>query len=190
MAEHNLGPIRINPTGAYDDTKEYKFLDSVILDGTTYVCINLEYTTKFFRGQDPRPDKNESAELYWAVEALRGEQGPKADKYDEFIRVEPTEKDMIWDYGLSDKIIIPTEADLTNKVLQISNVYDGCCGMIITRNRNVILPENSDYALDFDYMNIGVKQYYMYTFVYCDKIMSTPRFIWNRTVIQGVEDLE
>ena len=179
MAEHNLGPIRINHTGAYSDTKKYKYLDAVEYNGSSYVAIN----------HAPDFENNaEEASLYWAVEALRGKEGPRADKYDSFITLSATDTDIVWDYNKSDKIIIPTDMDFTNKRLSIDNVYDGCCGMIITRNKNVVLPENSDYALDFDYMNVGVKQYYMYTFVYC-KIMSTYRFVWNRTVIQGVEDL-
>ena len=190
MAEHNLGPIRINHTGPYSDTKEYKFMDAVEYNCSSDVAINLEYITKSFSGHIPDFETNEEdAKMYWAIEALRGEKGPMADKYDSFITLESTDTDIVWDYNKSDKIIIPTDMDFTNKRLTIDNVYDGCCGMIITRNRNVILPENSDYALDFDYMNVGVKQYYMYTFVYC-KIMSTYRFVWNRTVIQGVEDLE
>ena len=189
MAEHNLGPIRINHTGAYSDTKEYKYLDAIEYNGSSYVAINLEYITKTFSGIAPDFENNaEEAAKYWAIEALRGKEGPKADKYDEFITLSATDTDIIWDYNKSDKVIIPTDMDFTNKRLIINNVYDGCCGMIITRNKNVVLPENSDYALDFDYMNVGVKQYYMYTFVYC-KIMSTYRFIWNRTVIQGVEYL-
>lgn len=189
MAEHNLGPIRINHTGPYSNTKEYKYLDAVEYNGSSYVAINLDYITKTFSGHAPDFENNaEEASLYWAVEALRGKEGPRADKYDSFITLSATDTDIVWDYDESDKVIIPTDMDFTNKRLSIDNVYDGCCGMIITRNKNVVLPENSDYALDFDYMNVGVKQYYMYTFVYC-KIMSTYRFVWNRTVIQGVEDL-
>ena len=184
---HNLGPIRLNPTGEFNQFKEYKFLDSVEYNGSTYVFINQEYITKTKSGVLPVDDPIEKSDLYWDVLALRGPQGPKADKYDQFITL--TEDDHnVWDYSRSDKIIIPADTIFSKEALSIENVEDGCCGMIITRNRNIILPENSDYALDFDYVNVGVKQYYMYTFVYC-RIMSSYRFIWNRTVIQGVEDL-
>ena len=39
---HNLGPIRLNHTGEFNQFKEYKFLDSVNYNGSTYVFINQE----------------------------------------------------------------------------------------------------------------------------------------------------
>lgn len=196
MAVNNLGPIRINYTGPFSQDRDYKFLDAVKYNGSTYVAINKDYITETFRGISPDPEIDDAAELYWYLEAEKGEQGPMADKYDSFITLEDTGTEIVWDYAVSDKVIVPTDMDFSDKILDIQNVYDGCCGMILTRNKNIRLPENSDYALDFDYINVGVKQYYMYTFVYCAMPVLIPeehtsyRFVWNRTVIQGVEDLE
>lgn len=195
---HNLGPFRLNPKGAYSSTEQYKLLDSVTFNGSTWVCANLDYIGGVtFSGIEPGSEDPEDANVHWIIEAERGEQGPKADKYDNFLRISDEQIEesdnkinISWNYEDSDKIIIESDPNYVGKDIElfINNPYDGCCGMIITRLHDLILPENSDYALDFDYINIGVKQYYVYTFVYC-KVMNTYRFVWNRTVVQGIEEL-
>ena len=96
--------------------------------------------------------------------------------YDGFLSV----TNGVWDYSKSDKIIIPDNGEST---ITINNVYNGCCGMICT-TKNLALPSNSDKSIDFNYINAGTNQYYMYTFVYgTNVITNTNKYIWNRTVI-------
>ena len=62
-------------------------------------------------------------------------------------------------------------------------MYDGCCGVIITK-KNLELPSNSDYSIDYNFITVGTNQYYMYTFIYGKNIITnTNKYIWNRTVI-------
>lgn len=183
MAKENLGPIRLNPRNEFDFAAEYRYLDLVYFEGSSYVCIN-EDTIDGVACIGIPPVGAEMSKSYWQLHGGKGEPGPKADKYDSFIILDK-DREPVWDYELSDKIIIPQDMEFEQLPLEIRNTYDGCCGMIITRNTDIILPENSDYALDFDYINIAAKQYYMYTFVCRQPEGSYPAFIWNRTVIQG-----
>lgn len=175
----DLGPIRPNPTGPFDPNREYKFFDLVEFNGSTYLCINDDIIDGV-SNIGVLPEGEQKSEIYYALVAKRGEQGPKADKYDSFI----TLTDNNWDYSVSDKVIIPNNVPLSGP-LNISNVYDGCCGMIVTQKRNIELPENSHYSLDFDYINIRDGQSYLYTFVcMADKIVSDKYvYLWNRTVM-------
>lgn len=46
MAEiKTLGPVRLNPTGKYDNTKNYEKLDIIYYEGSSYVALKelIEY---------------------------------------------------------------------------------------------------------------------------------------------------
>lgn len=186
MAETvNLGPFRIRPRGAYDGTEYYRYLDLVSYEGGSYICMNYDTIDKISCQGIPPVGAHES-EAYWQCVAERGERG--------LIEVEHLEmgdlNDLdlltgyIWDFDVTDKIYID---DAFDKELEIQNVYNGCIGAIITPNRNLKLPYNSDYSIDFNYMNIvSDNQYYLYTFMYTTAEgvgAAGGRFIWNRTVI-------
>ena len=47
------------------------------------------------------------------------------------------EMDGKWDYSKTDKIIVPT--NMTNR-LDIYNITEGCCGIVVTDNPNLKLP--------------------------------------------------
>ena len=175
MADFNLGAFRINPKKDFDATKEYRFLDLVAYNGGAYLCCN-EDTIDGDACVGILPTGQSNSELYWMCIAARGETGAAASSYPSFITV----TDNAWDYTKSDKIIIPSGAK--SGTLEITGVYDGCCGLILSKNKNLALPANSDYAIDFNYVTAGTNQYYMYTFVYA-KMDTGYRFIWNRTVI-------
>ena len=119
--------------------------------------------------------------MYWQCIGSKGDKGDRGDAYIGFIEVLDGE----WDYTESDKIVIP---ELGSDTLEINNVYDGCCGLILT-TKELELPANSEYSIDFNYVNRNATQYYMYTFVYGSCISENKKFIWNRTVInQCLED--
>lgn len=174
MADYNLGRYRIKPCGDYDPTREYKYLDMVSFDGGSFVCIN-DDTIDGTACIGILPEGDSDSEIYWQCIARRGEIGPAAKSYQEFIVV----NDFMWDFSQSDKIIIP---DGITGLLAISNAYDGCCGIIVTKNKNFELPANSDFSIDFDYIEAGTNQYYLYSFVCCN-LGAGSRFIWNRAVI-------
>ena len=175
MADFNLGAFRINPKKAFDPAASYRFLDMVSYDGGAYVCCN-EDTIDGDACIGILPAGQPNSELYWMCIASKGETGAAASWYPPFITV----NDNRWEYSQSDKIIIPENAP--TGTLEIIDAYDGCCGLIITRKKDLTLPANSDYSVDFDYVTAGTNQYYMYTFVYVP-LDTGNRFVWNRTVI-------
>ena len=171
MSDIHLGPFRINPRGELNPSKQYKFLDLITYRGSAYLNINndiIDGTASI--GQLPvdygTPTK------YYMLLCKKGDKGDIADRYDSFITINNNN----WDYSKSDKIKLGAGYDNT-KPINISNVYDGCCGMIKT-DKDIILPNNvSDVSVDFYYCTLLENQYYIYTFVY-----DGSRFIWNRTV--------
>ena len=175
MADYNLGPFRIRPRGQFDSSSNYKYLDLVTYDGGSYICINLD-TIDGVGVIGILPTGDASSESYWQLIATKGEQGDPPDSYNNFITVNNGH----WDYSKSDKIFIPNTAPDT---LDIINVYNGCCGIILTE-KELDLPVNSDYSIDFNYVTIFPNQYYMYTFVYGHCMSLNDKFIWNRTVIE------
>ena len=188
--ETNLGAFRLNPKGEYDPREQYDFLDLVTYKGSSYVSINKDIIDGV-ANIGILPVGEEKSPLYWALNASKGDTGPIAPHYDSFITLDS----IVWDYSLSDKIIIPEDMkfeDVLGKRLVIENVYDGCCGLIITKNEEVVLPENSDYAVDFDYVtlsttdNLGqTNQYYLYSFICREIAPNTFTLIWHRTVISN-----
>lgn len=181
MADYNMGPFRPRPCGEYSSTKRYRFLDFVTYDGSSYICIN-EDTIDGDACIGIPPIGFDNSELYWQLMASKGDQGSTGNitgEYRSFIPV----LDGVWDYSRSDKITIPSSVG-TN-TLQINNVYNGCCGIILTK-KDLVLPSNSHYPIDFYYASPGANQYYMYTFVYGSLVVGGDnKFIWNRTVINN-----
>lgn len=171
----NLGPYRIRPRGKFSSEKSYRFLDLVSYQGGSYLCSNYD-TIDGTGAIGVLPTGAHNSEIYWMCIAERGEPGLIEVEY---LPIENLE-DNTWDFDVTDKIYIGKSF---NKVLDIINVYDGCCGAILTENDNLLLPANSDYSIDFNYVNINsANQYYLYTFIYAN-MGAGSRFIWNRTVI-------
>ena len=175
MATHNLGPFRMRPRGKFSSKESYRFLDFVSYNGSSYLCIN-EDLIDGTAVVGVLPSGAHSSEAYWQCIAEKGEPGLIEVEYLPIGNLE----DGIWDFDITDKIYV--EESFTD-TLDITNVYDGCCGAILTKNSNLILPANSDYSIDFNYINItNANQYYLYTFIYAN-MGAGSRFIWNRTVI-------
>ena len=175
MADYNMGPYKPNFKDKFDPAKPYKFFDVVNYDGSSYICIAKD-TIDGISCIGILPTGQEESSTYWMLYASKGDTGEAAQAYLGFKKVDA---DGIWDFSETDKVIVP--ADLAVR-LSIKNAYDGCCGILITSNPSLSLPENSDYSIDFNYVTILSNQYYMYTFV-CVDFNGGARFIWNRTVI-------
>ena len=171
----NLGPFRIRPRGKFSSEANYRFLDLVSYNGGSYICINYD-TIDGTACIGVLPAGAHNSEAYWQCMAERGEPGLIEVEYLPIGNLDNN----IWDFDITDKIYV--EENFT-KIIDITNVYDGCCGAILTKNQNLLLPENSDYSIDFNYINItNANQYYLYTFIYAN-MGSGSRFIWNRTII-------
>ena len=176
MADYNLGPYRLKPRGDYSGTTEYTYLDLVRYKGSGYVCCNEDLIDGVSCIGIP-PTGNTSSELYWMCMVDAGEAASASDyEYMGFITVD----DMEWDYSEGDKIIIPETTSSSD--LNISDVYDGCCGLIVTKNTSINLPSNSATSADFNYVTLQTGQVYLYSFVYCD-YGNGGTFLWNRTVM-------
>lgn len=172
MSDTNLGRFRINPRGEIKPNEQYKFLDLVTYNGSAYLNINNELIDgTASTGQ--LPTELESSTEYYMLLVSKGDKGDMADKYDPFLLL----TDNIWDYAITDKVRLSSLYD-ESKLLQINNVYDGCCGMIVT-DKDIALPFNSCTSEDYHYLIALNEQYYVYTFVYNEEI---DRFIWNRSV--------
>jgi hypothetical protein len=174
MADFNLGMFRPKPRGVFNSTTSYRYLDLVSYNGSGYICCN-EDTIDGIACIGVLPEGQSNSELYWMCIASKGDEGAAASSYPSFITV----LDNLWNYEKSDKIIVPENAE--DGTLDITNVYDGCCGIIISK-KDLSLPGNSDYSVDFNYVTAGTNQYYMYSFIYAD-LDTGSKFIWNRTVI-------
>jgi len=175
MSNYNMGRFRPVPKGEFDPFERYEFLDFVYYDGSSYICIN-EDLVDGVSCTGVLPVGQDESENYWQIYAAKGSKGDKVSAYTNFIEVGA---DGIWDFNESDKCILSVDA----ASLTIENAYDGCCGIIITENKDFTLPSNSEFALDFGYMAAYSNQYYMYTFVCVPTEQDTLKFIWNRTVI-------
>lgn len=177
MADYNMGPYRIRPRGKFESSARYSYLDIVNYNGSSYICNN-EDLIDGISVTGVLPVGEERSPLYWDLIAEKGETGavgPASDLYKSF----ETVTDGRWDFKVTDKITIPSNG---SSEIEIVNVYDGCCGIIITE-KELILPVNSDLSIDFNYVLKGTNQYYLYTFVYGSLESNIKRFIWNRTVI-------
>lgn len=179
----NLGKYRLNPRGEYDSEETYYYLDFVSYKGASYY---VKYRDPETQMEVPiskvLPIGELSSSIYWGVLAEKGQIGEKAELYESFI----TLKNTTWNYRdsdpsaeYSDKVIIPEDLPFSSP-LEIKGAYDGCCGLILTKNKNIRLPDNSILASDFDYIEIGDNQYYFYTFIYT---VSLDKFIWHRSVL-------
>ena len=171
----NLGPYRPRPRGEFSSEESYRFLDWVKYKGSSYLCINYD-TIDGTACIGVLPEGAHDSEAYWQCIAEKGEPGLIEVEY---LPIGNLDGDL-WDFDITDKIYVE---ESFNNIISITNVYDGCCGAILTKNRNLQLPANSDYSIDFNYVNItNANQYYLYTFIYAD-MGAGSRFIWNRTVI-------
>ena len=122
------------------------------------------------------PTAEEGATKYYQLIAARGPEGKIAEQYDQFTTI--TNND--WDYSVSDKIKISGAYD--NSIpINILNVYDGCCGIIVT-DLDIVLPVNSDVSIDFHYLSLSLNEYFVYSFIYDGDRQS---FIWNRTIYKA-----
>ena len=176
MADFNLGPYRIRPRGLYNPAIEYQYLDMVKYKGNRYLCVNLDCTDEV-SCIGVLPDGAPNSELYWDCIGEKGDKGDSPDIYTPFI----TLSDANWDFSKGDKCIIPEDASVGTK-LNITNIYDGCCGLILTRH-NLELPDNSMKSADFDYLLVhDGAEYYCYTFV-CVPFIDGLRLIWHRSVV-------
>lgn len=178
MVDNNLGPFRINPRGNFDPNAQYRFLDSVFYNHSSYLCINYD-TIDGVSCIGVLPTGEERSDKYWTIMA-EGVKGDIAPQYDSFITLDSPD----WDYRLSDKVYLADSFD-EKATLNIRNVYDGCCGIIIT-NKNLTLPINSDVSIDFNYVDLQEDEYYLYSFIYCYLGESDYKFIWNRTAYRNV----
>lgn len=178
MADFNLGPYRPKPRGEFNSTTPYKYLDIVAYNGGSYICCNLD-TIDGDAVIGVLPTGETRSEIYWQCVGAKGEKGDIGEEYLGF----KTITDGIWDFSQTDKILIPDSA--TTDRINIINVYNGCCGLIITK-KILNLPSNSNYALDYNYITANSNQYYLYTFIYgATPFNSNNRFIWKRTVINN-----
>lgn len=175
----NLGPFRINPRGELDPNAKYKLLDLISYNGSSYLNINSDIIDGI-ASQGQLPDIGEPATKYYMLVAARGEKGESSNRYDSFSDLNMTTND--WDYSISDKITITDGSGYNNsKTINIANVYDGCCGAIITK-LDIKLPANSEISADFNYVVPLDDEYYIYTFIYDG---TRDKFMWNRSVYKN-----
>ena len=175
MSEYNLGPYRMRFQGEYDPMKNYIYMDVVTYDGGSYICINLD-TIDGVSCIGILPEGEANSELYWQVIAKRGSKGQAADVYTPYSIVTNGK----WDFSITDKIFIPYEATNT---LEITNVYDGCCGIIITK-KDLTLPANSMKSINYNFIELLLStDYYFYTFTYSNLGGRDYEYIWHRSVI-------
>ena len=175
MADYNLGPYRPRPMGEYNDAERYLYLDIVSFRGSTYINCNVDMIDGISSIGIPPEGSDESA-YYWMKIAEKGDKGDMADTYSPYKEC----TNGTWDFSECDKIYIP---DNGVESLVINNVYNGCCGMIVTR-KDLVLPNNSLKSLDYKYVSPrNSNEYYFYTFTYAQMGVNTFFYIWHRTVI-------
>ena len=177
MSDHNLGPYRIRPRGEYNGTTTYHYLDLVKYEGSTYLCISMDPD---YSCTSVLPKGEPSSEFYWVEIGSKGDKGDTATTYSSFVTLDS----MHWDYSISDKVIIPMEVK-TNSPLDIDNIYNGCCGMIITPHELSFHVGGNMFSTDFNYVKVSdVNELYCYTFIavpFGDDL----KLIWHRSVITG-----
>ena len=178
MQDIDLGPFRIRPRGDFNPTAQYRFLDSVFYNHSSYLCINYD-TIDGVACIGVAPTGEQQSEKYWTImaEGVKGDIAPQYDGFKELTSLN-------WDYSTTDKVYLNNTIDVSRK-LNIFNVYDGCCGMIVS-DKDLILPDNSDISTDFNYIELEDGEYYIYTFVYKYVNETLNRFIWNRAVYTSV----
>ena len=177
MSTFDLGPYRPRPMGEFEPDKEYRYLDIVTYNGGSYICCNNDVIDNVSCiGILPEGESN--SELYWMCLAHKGSKGDSPNAYNSYSSI----LDGNWDYSITDKIFIPDNA-LTDEI-SISNIYDGACGIIITR-KDLILPSNSMKSIDYNFVDIETSSdYYFYTFTYSN-LGGTNEYvyIWHRSII-------
>ena len=172
--KYNLGPFRLRPRGAFNPEVEYRYLDTVKYNGSSYWCINYDTIDGVACIGIPPIGSPQSA-AYWDVLAEKGDKGDLSDQYQSFMTV----TNGAWNYANTDKIFIPENGRNT---ISISNPYDGCCGIIITR-LDLVLPSNSLRKVDYDYVDLDYDDdMYLYTFVY-GNFGGGYKFVWSRSII-------
>lgn len=175
MSDYNLGPYRPHPLGEFDPTKEYQYLDIVSYNGSSYINCNVD-TIDGVSCIGILPTGQPMSESYWMCLSRPGEKGEVADVYAPYGSLED---DGSWDFSKSDKIFIP---EGKSPILDIKNLYNGACGVIITR-LELFLPKNSMKSSDFDYIDItSPGEYYFYTFT-CTDLGAGLTLIWHRSVV-------
>ena len=175
MADFNLGVYRPRPMGAFDPTENYRYLDIVTYDGASYININLD-TIDGVSCIGVLPTGQAESEAYWQCIAEKGDKGDTADFYTPYIQI----TNGTWNYSDGDKAYVPEEC---TSIISIINPYDGCCGVIISKNE-LSLPSNSLYSADFNYAPTKTSDdYYFYTFTYTDIGSGSYMFMWHRSVM-------
>ena len=175
MSDHNLGAYRIRPCGEYDGNTTYHYLDLVKYEGSTYLCIALIYDESC---SGVLPKGSPESELYWVEIGSKGDKGDSAAIYSGFTTLTST----YWDYLISDKVVIPIEVDVSEP-LEIDNIYNGCCGMVITPHELNLLYERDMKSIDFNYVKVsGENELYCYTFV-AVPLGDAIKLVWHRSVI-------
>ena len=175
-SEYNLGPYRPRPLGDYDSTYPYRYLDIVRFQGATYICIFLD-NVDHVACVGVLPTGQDSSDTYWMCIGEKGEKGDTGDVYTPYVQVD----NGTWDFSLGDKCYMP-DGGMEESSIVINNVYDGCCGMIITK-LDLVLPNNSYRSLDYNFCNLRrPTDLYFYTFTYA-KMGDDFYYIWHRTVI-------
>lgn len=177
MASYDLGPYRMNFKGEFNGSEEYRYMDVVRYNGGSYICKNLD-TVDGVACIGILPEGEAISEEYWECLAHKGDKGEAPATYSSYLTI----TDGNWDYSKGDKIFIPD--DITTNSINITGVYDGACGIIITR-KELELPSNSMKSIDFNFVElITGGDYYFYTFTYSNLGGSDSYlFIWHRTVI-------
>ena len=175
--DNNLGVYRPRPCGEFVGTANYRYLDIVRYQGSTYININLD-TNDGIACIGILPVGQPQSELYWMLIAEKGDKGDTAVLYTEYQEV----SNGTWDYSVTDKIFIPEDGSPN---LNILNSYNGCCGMILTK-LDLLLPSNSLFSVDFDYLDIVYNtDYYFYTFTYMNTGSdSEDVYVWHRSVVR------
>ena len=173
--EYNMGPFKPNIKGDFDAVKNYEYFDMVYFNGSSYLNINRDLVDGV-SCTGVLPEGQAESELYWQCIAHKGDRGDNAIPYLPFIEIG---SDGSWNFNLSDK------AYLNNNIatsIDIQNIYDGACGILVTDRDNFALPANSDTSLDFNYVRALNNQYYIYSFI-CISYGNNLKLLWNRTVM-------
>lgn len=92
-----------------------------------------------------------------------------------FVELSAENSLITWDFSQGNKAKVVLES---NTAIEINNISNGCIGQIRVVGAELILPDNSDKSIDFDYIYANTGQYYLYTFVY-----DGTRYEWHRSVI-------
>ena len=175
--DYDLGPFRLRIKDEWNNTESYRYMDVVSYKGESFICNNMNTIDGSVECVNIPPDDITFGSSFWTCIAHRGPKGESAEVYTPYIEVANGK----WDYKLSDKILIPDDA--STDTITISNVYNGCCGIIITR-KELILPSNSYKSSDFNYINLVTAiDRYFYTFTYTT-LDNNDYFVWHRSVIR------